>query len=228
MNELYGGTMKKQTSTGKFIIIALLILTVSAFALYRYLDRSDKTVYEGTIISISINNGIASMLVDGRFIHSENTGANTVTSFMLNQDTKIGQRKGCFNDLSIGNHIRIAGPDSIRTSYPAQADADTIEILSEDSPYFMISGEVLEVKSGSGTTILTFLVRGNVTGYGENTEVYVSIPRDSYYPFGNQERSGMIIPGDEVFVLIRGAMAKSYPMQAISSSVVITKIRAND
>jgi hypothetical protein len=38
----------------------------------------------------------------------------------------------------------------------------------------------------------------------------------------------MLIPGDEVFVVVNGAMAESYPMQATSSSVLITKIRSGE
>ncbi len=216
--------MNKKTNTDKFIIIALLILTASAFALYQFLDKSgNQAVYEGTIINIALNGDSASVLVDGRFIHTENDQAKTVTSFMLHKDTKISQKKSSLQDLSVGNHVRIEGPDVIRTSYPAQADADRLLVLSEQSPDFLISGEVLDVQPGSGKNILTFLVKGNVTGYGEATEVYVSVPETAYYSFGIQRGSGMLIPGDKILALIDGPMAESYPMQATASSVLITE-----
>ena len=215
--------MKTQTNTGKFMIIALLILTVSAFALYQFLDEPDKkAVYEGTIISIHLDGDTPSMLVDGKFIHTENEQAKTVTSFMLHKDTKISQSIS-YKDLAVGNHVRIEGPEGIRKSYPAQADADLIDVLSAQSPDFLIQGEVLEVEPGSGTDILTFLVRGNVTGYGDDTEVYVSVPETAYYSFGIHRGSGMLIPGDKILALIDGGMAESYPMQATASSVLITE-----
>lgn len=220
-----GGTMKKQTNTGKFIIIALLILAVSLFALYQYLGKPNNlAVYEGTIISIAYEGDSPTILVDGKFIHHKDEQPRTVTSFMLSEGTKISKNGGSIKDLAVGNHVRIEGPDSIRKSYPAQADADTVDVLKDQSPNFMIFGEVLKVQPGSGTTILTFLVKGNVTGYGDDTEVYVSIPETAYYPFGIHRGSGMLIPGDKIFALIDGAMAESYPMQASASSVIITEM----
>lgn len=220
--------MKKKGSTKQFIFMALIIILAGSIGIYRLaVNRNHSYVYEGTIISITQNEGDVGILVDGHFLKSEaNTNEKTVAHFTIREDTEISSNGGqlTVEELALGNEVKLEGPDAFRKSYPLQGDAAKVSLLSEVSPNFLISGEVLDVLPSSGDTVLTFHVKGSVTGYAEESEVVVSVPKNSYYPFGIHEGSGMLIPGDEVFVVINGPMAESYPMQAISSSVLITKI----
>jgi len=224
--------MNEKGSTRQFIFMALIIILSGSMGVYRlFMNSSHTIVYEGTIISVTQNDDSMGILVDGVFLKSAvNENKRTVIHFTVGEDADISSKDGKLKleELAVGNEVRIEGPDVFRESYPLQGDATKVSLISESSRNFLISGEVMEVLPSSGDTILRFLVKGSVTGYGEESEVYVSVPKDSYYPFGIHEGSGMLIPGDEVFVVVNGAMAESYPMQATSSSVLITKIRSGE
>lgn len=224
--------MKEKGSTRQFIFMALIIILAGSMGVYRLLKNSDHTiVYEGTIISITQNEDSVGILVDGVFLKSSvKENERTVIHFTIKEDADISSKVGKLKleDLAVGNQVKLEGPDVFRESYPLQGSATKVTLISEVSTNFLISGTVTEVLPSSGDTVLRFLVKGSVTGYGEDTQVYVSVPKGSYYPFGIHEGSGMLIPGDEVFVVINGAMAESYPMQATSSSVLITKIKTED
>lgn len=224
--------MIEKGSTRQFIFMALIIILSGSMGVYRLIMNSNHTiVYEGTIISITQNDDSIGILVDGVFLKSAvNENKRTVTHFTVSEDADISSKDGKLKleELAVGNEVKLEGPDVFRESYPLQGDATKVSLISESSRNFLISGKVMEVLPSSGSTILRFLVKGSVTGYGEESEVYVSVPKDSYYPFGIHEGSGMLVPGDEVFVVINGAMAESYPMQGTSSSVLITKIRSDE
>lgn len=95
-------------------------------------------------------------------------------------------------------------------------------VLSTETQKIFINGKVLEVEEGTGDNILRFLVEGSIPGYQEDSQVWVTVPDSSYYPMGFRGRDSMLLPGDQVQVLINGSMDLSYPMQAESSSVIIT------
>lgn len=123
--------------------------------------------------------------------------------------------------LAIGNYVHIEGSNMFDTSYPAGGSANIVNVLSTTTPKILINGKVLQVKEGSGTNIINFLVEGSITGFQEASQVWVSVPDSSYYPMDFRGRDAML-PGDIVQVLISGGMDLSYPMQAESSSVIIT------
>jgi len=209
-----------------YIVIALMILLIGAYAGYKALSKDeDIAKYEGTIISITTTDGITSMLVDGKFVDTDQPPANrTVTMYTLNKDAKITADGKSIeaSQLAIGNYVHLEGGNMFLTSYPAQGGADKVILLSTESPDILINGTVLEVIEGSGDNVLSFLVEGSVTGYPGDSQVWVSVPDSSYYPMGTRDGNVVLIPGDIIQVLIDGAMAESYPMQAKSSSVIIT------
>ena len=209
-----------------YIVIALMILLIGAYAGYKALSKDeDIAKYEGTIISITTTDGITSMLVDGKFVDTDQPPANrTVTMYTLNKNAKITADGKSIeaSQLAVGNYVHLEGGNIFLTSYPAQGGADKVILLSTDSPDILINGTVLEVIEGSGDNLLSFLVEGGVTGYPGDSQVWVSVPDSSYYPMGTRDGNVVLIPGDTIQVLIDGAMAESYPMQAKSSSVIIT------
>ena len=209
-----------------YIVIALMILLIGAYAGYKALSKDeDIAKYEGTIISITTTDGITSMLVDGKFVDTDQPPANrTVTMYTLNKDAKITADGKSIeaSQLAIGNYVHLEGGNMFLTSYPAQGGADKVILLSTESPDILINGTVLEVREASGDNVLSFLVEGSVTGYPGDSQVWVSVPDSSYYPMGTRDGNVVLIPGDIIQVLIDGAMAESYPMQAKSSSVIIT------
>jgi len=209
-----------------YIVIALMILLIGAYAGYKALSKDeDIAKYEGTIISITTTDGITSMLVDGKFVDTDQPPANrTVTMYTLNKDAKITADGKSIeaSQLAIGNYVHLEGGNMFLTSYPAQGGADKVILLSTESPDILINGTVLEVIEGSGDNVLSFLVEGSVTGYPGDSQVWVSVPDSSYYHMGTRDGNVVLIPGDIIQVLIDGAMAESYPMQAKSSSVIIT------
>jgi hypothetical protein len=135
--------------------------------------------------------------------------------------TKNG-KKMMADTLAIGNYVHIEGSNIFDASYPAGGSASKISVLSIETPMILINGKVLQVKEGSGTNIINFLVEGSITGYQEDSQVWVSVPDSSYYPMGLRGRDAILLPGDIVQILINGGMDLSYPMQAESSSVIIT------
>ena len=209
-----------------YIVIALMILLIGAYAGYKALSKDeDIAKYEGTIISITTTDGITSMLVDGKLVDTDQPPANlTVTMYTLNKNAKITADGKSIeaSQLAIGNYVHLEGGNMFLTSYPAQGGADKVILLSTESPDILINGTVLEVIEGSGDNVLSFLVEGSVTGYPGDSQVWVSVPDSSYYPMGTRDGNVVLIPGDIIQVLIDGAMAESYPMQAKSSSVIIT------
>lgn len=213
--------MPKPSSSNKFLILALLIIIISAFSLYQlFLKKESGSIYEGTIISLSKNNDLTSILVDGSFSNtSQETPSETIISFMITTDTKIivNQSQGKADDLAVGNFVRIEGPDMLRTSYPAQGDADQVTLLTEISPEILIRGEIMKVTMGDDPHVLSILVKGEVTGYDNESEVYVRVSDSTYYP---QSPDTVFVPGTQVFAVIDGALAESYPMQGTASSVV--------
>ena len=215
--------MKKVGTSKKFLTLALLIFIISAFSLYQlFLKKEAGSIYEGTIISLSKNNDFTSILVDGSFSNiSQETPSETVISYMITNNTKIivNQSQGTVEDLAIGNFVEIEGSDTLRTSYPAQGDADQVTILSEISPEILIRGEIIEVPIEDDSNVISFLVKGEVTGYGKDSEVYVRVPESAYFP---QDADATLVPGNQVIVVIDGALAESYPMQGTASSVVLT------
>lgn len=213
--------MKKQGNSKKFLILALLIFIISAFSLYQlFLKKEPGSIYEGTIISLSKNNDSTSILVDGSFSNTgQESPSETVISYAIKNDMKIhmDQYQGTADDLSVGNLVRVEGPDMLRTSYPAQGDADELTLLEEISTDILIRGEIIEVSFENDPTVISFLVKGEVSGYGNDSEVYVRVPDSAYYPEGPDT---IFIPGTQVFVVMDGALAESYPMQGTASSVV--------
>jgi len=216
--------MEKGGNPKKFLILALLIFIVSAFSLYQlFLKKEAGSIYEGTIISISKNNDSTSILVDGSFSNiSHETPSETVISYTIQNNTKIiaNQSQGTVEDLSVGNFVKIEGPDTLRTSYPAQGDADQVTILAEISPEILIRGEIIEVSIEDNPHDISFLVKGEVSGYGNESQVYVRVPENAYFPQGTDT---IFIPGNHVIVVIDGTLAESYPMQGTASSVIPTK-----
>lgn len=213
--------MEKQGNSKKFLILALLIFIISVFSLYQlFLKKEAGSIYEGTIITLNKNNDFTSILVDGSFSNSiSEAPSETVVSYTIKNDMEIlvNESLGTADDLAVGNFIKIEGPDSLRTSYPAQGDADKVTLLAEISPEILIRGEIIEMSIGDNPTVISFLVKGEVSGYGNDSEVYVRVPDSAYYPQGPDS---IFVPGTQVFVVIDGALAESYPMQGTASSVV--------
>lgn len=215
--------MKKSGNSKKYLILALLIVIISAFSLYQlFLKKEAGSIYEGTIISLSKNNDFTSILVDGSFSNvSQETPSETVISYTIKNNTKIivNQSQGTVEDLAVGNFVEIEGPDTLRTSYPAQGDADRVTILAEISPEILIQGEIIEVSIEDDSNVISFLVKGEVSGYGNESEVYVRVPENAYFP---QRPDSIFIPGNRVIVVIDGSLAESYPMQGTASSVILS------
>lgn len=213
--------MEKGGTSKKFLILALLILIISAISLYQlFLKKEYSSIYEGTIISLSKSNDFTSILVDGSFSDlKQETSSDTIISYTVDRNTIIivNQSQGTVEDLAIGNFVQIEGPDTFRTSYPAQGDADKVTLLSEISPEILIRGEIIEVSNGDDPTVISLLVKGEVSGYGNESEVYVKVPESAYYPQGPDS---IFVAGNQVFVVIDGALAESYPMQGTASSVI--------
>lgn len=216
--------MEKGGASKKFLILALLIFIISAFSLYQlFLKKEAGSIFEGTIISLSKDNEFTSILVDGSFSNiNQETPSETVISYSITDTTKIivNQSQGTVEELAVGNFVEIKGPDTFRTSYPAQGDADEVTLLAEISPEILIKGEIIEVSIEDDSNGISFLVKGEVTGYGNDSEVYVRVPEDAYFTQGTDS---IFIPGNQVIVIIDGALAESYPMQGTASSVILAK-----
>jgi len=216
----------KPKKSKKFFILALLILLLGTYSMVRMISKDkDIAIYEGTIINITTEGDVISILVDGVFVDKNVPDPKpTVTRYTLTSDAKVTKSGGEIEaeTLAIGNYIHIEGSNIFDASYPAGGSASKIIILSTETPKILVKGKVLQVREGSGNNILSFLVEGSITGYQEASQVWVTIPDSSYYPMGLRGREEILLPGDIVQVLINGSMDLSYPMQGLSSSVIIT------
>lgn len=218
--------MEKPKKSRNFFILALLILLLGTYSMIRLIS-TDKDIasYEGTIIAITTEGGSTTLLVDGIFIDKNNPDITpSVTKYTLTKNAKVTQngKKIKAEALAIGNYVHIEGSNIFDASYPAGGSASRINVLSTKTPKILINGKVLTVEEATGANLLRFLVEGSITGYQENSQVWVTIPDSSYYPMGFRGRDAMLLPGDQVQVLINGSMDLSYPMQAEASSVIIT------
>lgn len=217
--------MEKPKKSRNFFILAVLILLLGTYSMVRLISRDkDIAIYEGTIIAITTEGDSTTLLVDGVFIDKDNPDITpTVTKYTLTKDAKVTQngKKIKADNLTIGNYIHVEGSNIFDSSYPAGGSASRINVLSIKTPKILIYGKVLTVEKGTGANLLRFLVEGSITGYQENSQVWVTIPDSTYYPMGFRGRDAMLLPGDQVQVLINGSMDLSYPMQAKSSSVII-------
>lgn len=218
--------MEKPKKSKNFFILALLILLLGTYSMVRMISTDkDIAIFEGTIIMISTEGDFTTLLVDGIFVDKNNPNPTpTVVKYTLASNAKITNRgkKVKAETLSIGNDVHIEGSNIFDASYPAGGSASKVIVLSTETSKILIKGKVLEVEEGSGISILRFLVEGSITGYQEDNQVWVTIPDSSYYPMGYRGRDAMLLPGDIVQVLINGSVDLSYPMQAVSSSVIIT------
>lgn len=211
--------MLKSSDSKKYIILSLLIVIASIFSLYQiFLKDESVSVFEGTIMGLDTTGETATLLVDGRRLNQpEEEGAVTIISYMIDADTRIiaDNAESDLDTLAVGNLVKIEGPDVLRTSYPAQADADRVILLREVSTDILIEGELMEI-SESASDGFTILVRGSVTGYGDTSEVYVRVPEDAYQ---SHEPDQLFSEGNSVRILIDGPLAESYPMQGTASSI---------
>lgn len=218
--------MEKPKKSKNFFILALLILLLGTYSMVRMISTDkDIAIFEGTIIMISTEGDFTTLLVDGIFVDKNNPNPTpTVVKYTLTSNTKITKngKKVKAETLSIGNDVHLEGSNIFDASYPAGGSASKVIILSTETSKILIKGKVLEVEEGSGVNILRFLVEGSITGYQEDSQVWVTIPDSSYYPMGYRGRDAILLPGDIVQVLVRGGMDLSLPMQAESSSVIIT------
>ena len=211
--------MKKNTK--KYMILSLLLLLGTLYAVSRALGSDDSILYRGTIIHTH-NDGFMTLLVDGLFETSQTT-SSTVTEFSLGDDIRILQNNQRIDpvELKRGMYVDIKSSPEIRTSYPAQATALEVVILeNQDSPLYM-EAEVVDVLDQGQGIISTVHLKGNLQGYGEDTEIYVSVPEGSYYPFGLESSKDLLKSGDRVFVVFTGPIRESYPLQGTSSSIII-------
>lgn len=218
--------MEKPKKSKSFFILALLIFMLGTYSILRMISiDKDISIFEGTIIGIYTEGEFTSLLVDGIFIDKNiENPAPSVIKYTLTSEAKItkNRKKITADTLAIGNYVHIEGSNMFDASYPAGGSANIVNVLSTTTPKILINGKVLQVKEGSGTNIINFLVEGSITGYQEASQVWVSVPDSSYYPMGIRGRDAILLPGDIVQVLISGGMDLSYPMQAESSSVIIT------
>lgn len=216
----------KPKKSKNFFILALLILLLATYSMVRMIiTDKDIAIYEGTIIAITTEGEVSSFLVDGSFIDKNNQNPpTTVTKYTLTSNAKVTKngKKIKAEALAVGNYVHIEGSNIFDASYPAGGSASKINVLSVETPKILVKGKVLQVKEGSGTNMINFLVEGSITGYREDSQVWVSVPDSSYYPMGLRGRDALLLPGDIVQVLISGEMDLSYPMQAESSSLIIT------
>ena len=212
--------MLKSSNSKKYIILGLLIVIASIFSLYQIFLRDESvSVFEGTIMRLDTSGETATLLVDGRRLNQpENEAADTIISYMIDADTRIiaDNAESDLDTLAVGNLVKIEGPDVLRTSYPAQADADRVILLREVSTDILIEGELMEI-SESASDGFTILVKGSVTGYGDGSEVYVRVPENAYQSPGPDQ---LFSEGNRVRILIDGPLAESYPMQGTASSII--------
>lgn len=218
--------MEKPKKSKNFFILALLILMLGAYSMVRMISTDKSTaIYEGTIIGINTEGEATSLLVDGIFVDQNvENPSPSVIKYTLTSEAKItkNRKKIRVEALAVGNYVHIEGSNMFDASYPAGGSANKIIVLSTETPKILITGKVMEVKVGTGDNLLRFLVEGSIPGYQEESQVWVTIPESSYYPMGLRGRDAMLLPGDLVQVLVKGGMDLSYPMQAESSSVIIT------
>lgn len=204
----------------KYTIIALIVLLGLLYTLARAWNREDTLTYKGIIIHTH-KNGFISLLVDGHFDHSDEISP-TVTEFTLDDNAKISaSKKGVGSpELKRGMYVEVKSRPEILTSYPAQGIALQVNIMDEDTPLYM-EAEVLDVLARTQDTVSTLHLKGFLKGYGENTEILVTIPKGSYYPFGLESSQDIIRTGDVVFVVLADGIKESDPLQGTSSSVIV-------
>ena len=211
--------MKKATK--KYMILSLLLLLGTLYAVSRALGSDVSILYRGIIIHTH-NDGFMTLLVDGQFETSQ-TSSSTVTEFSLGDDIQILHNNQRIDpvELKRGMYVDIKSSPEIRTSYPAQATALEVKILeNQDSPLYM-EAEVVDVLDQGQGIISTVHLKGNLPGYGQDTEILVSVPEGSYYLFGLESNTGLLKSGDRVFVVFTGPIRESYPLQGTSSSIIL-------
>lgn len=210
-----------KNNTKKYMILSLLLLLGTLYAVSRALGPDDSILYNGIIIHTH-NDGFMTLLVDGEFETSK-ASSSTVTEFSLGDDISVLQNNHGIDptELKRGMYVEIKSSPEIRTSYPAQATALEVTILeNQDSPLYM-EAEVVDVLDQEQGIISTLHLKGDLQGYGPDTEIYVAVPEGSYYPFGLESSKHLLKSGDRVFVVFTGPIRESYPLQGTSSSIII-------
>ena len=211
--------MKKATK--KYMLLSLLLLLGTLYSVSRAMGPDDSIIYRGIVIHTH-HDGLMTLLVDGQFERSQES-SSAVTAFSLAKDLRVLKNDQVIEptELQRGMYVEIESSPEIRTSYPAQATALEVVILeNQDSPLYM-EAEVVDVLDQGQGIISTVHLKGNLQGYGEDTEIYVSVPEGSYYPFGLESSKDLLESGDRVFVVFTGPIRESYPLQGTSSSIII-------
>lgn len=209
------------TEAKKLMVVALILILGVLYTVSRATDDETFILYKGILIQTQME-GTKTVLVDGQF-ETEKSSPSTVTSFSLSSLAKVYHEKEEKEpeDLHPGMYVEIKSSPEIRTSFPAQGTALEIRVVEpENAPLFM-EATVLGVLDKEEGLIGKLHLKGFLQGYGQETELYVSIPVDSYYPFPSDLIEDRIQPGDTIFAVLRGPVRESYPLQGTTSSITL-------
>ena len=211
--------MKKATK--KYMLLSLLLLLGTLYSVSRAMGPDDSIIYRGIVIHTH-HDGFMTLLVDGQFERSQES-SSAVTAFSLAKDLRVLKNDQVIEptELQRGMYVEIESSPEIRTSYPAQGTALKVRVLDTQNLPLNMEAEVIGVlDQGQGIT-RTVHLKGNLPGYGQDTEILVSVPEGSYYPFGLESNTGLLKSGDRVFVVFTGPIRESYPLQGTSSSIIL-------
>lgn len=115
--------MEKPKKSKNFFILAFLILMLGTYSMVRMISTDkDIAIFEGTIIGITSEADVTTLLVDGIFADKNIPNpAPTVVKYTLTSKVKITKngKKLDTEALAIGNDVHLEGSNIFDASYPA-------------------------------------------------------------------------------------------------------------
>lgn len=145
-------------------------------------------------------------------------------------------RNFAYGEIKEGDIVEAVFTGPIAKSYPAQAMAKKINILSEETNSPVINakvkapdvvGKIIEIEEG-GKRILVDSKDTTVNGLiwitiNEETNFFENISEDIAIGYRNVSREFKV--GNHVEIIIDGAIMESYPMQAAADAVAVNEKR---
>ncbi|MBB6218341.1 hypothetical protein HNQ80_004505 [Anaerosolibacter carboniphilus] len=145
-------------------------------------------------------------------------------------------RNFAYGEIKEGDIVEAVFTGPIAKSYPAQAMAKKINILSEETNSPVINakvkapdvvGKIIEIEEG-GKRVLVDSKDTTVNGLiwitiNEETNFFENISEDIAIGYRNVSREFKV--GNHVEIIIDGAIMESYPMQAAADAVAVNEKR---
>lgn len=202
-------------------------------------EEGDKIGVRGVVKDLVKGKDGITFLVEGTL--EEDTMLD-IAYITVNMQTKVMKddveitNQFAYGEIKEGDILEVIFTGPILMSYPAQATAKKVNIISDRANISVVNakvkapdvvGEIIEIEK-EGKRILVDSKDSTVNGLiwvtiDEDTNFFENISEDIAIGYRNISREFKV--GNHVEIIIEGAVLESYPMQAVADAVTVNEKR---